>query len=165
MPSCDQPAGGERVLDGPEVLRRLEAKDMTPEGALRVVCEAVDLYDRERKERGKQAGPLGMLGPSVYQYLAQDRSAFEDFRPYRTAAVAQGMVRSEGPVGRALRALEAHGFISLRKVGYSFSYKLLVPEAALLSLVEWLSDPRLNEESRELAAQVAAVLEEMRRPR
>jgi hypothetical protein len=149
-------------LDGPEVVRRLEAEGMAPEEAMRVLCEAVDLHGRQRKERGKQAGPLGTLGPSVYRYLAQVDSAFEHFTPYRTAAVAQGMVRSEGPVGRAFKALEAHGFISLRKVGYSFSYKLLVPEAGLLSLVEWLSDPDLNDESREVAAQITAVLEDMR---
>lgn len=129
---------------------------------MRLACEALDLYDRERKERGKQAGPLGTLGPSVYRHLAYGQAAFEDLTQYRSAQLARDMVRSRGAVDRALSALAEHGFIVLAKRGYSFSDRLVVPEAALVSFVEWLSDPELNKESRELAAKLAAILEETR---
>lgn len=128
------------------------------ERALDVLCSSVDDYDRERKERGKHAGPLGYVAHYVFRHLAYGVAAFEEFTPYRTRDIALEINRSIGAVSRALKALEEHGFIILHKVGYSFSYRLRVQEAALRSLVSSNSDLVLNEFCHELAAQVETVL-------
>ncbi|HEX8312482.1 MAG TPA: hypothetical protein VF614_14265 [Chthoniobacteraceae bacterium] len=148
----------QRELDGREVMDRLISLGLEFERALEVLCSSVDEYDRERKERGKPTGPLGYVAQYVFRHLAHGVAAFEEFTPYRSRDIALEINRSLGAVSRALKALEEHGFISLHKVGYSFSYRLRVQEEALRSLVRSNSSPGLNEYCHELAAQVETVL-------
>jgi DNA-binding MarR family transcriptional regulator len=138
-----------------EVFRRLMEGGLDEREALRVLTDSVDLWDRLRKERGSRRGPLGLTASRLYEHLAFGPGAFAEFTPYRGGDLAHEVRLSRGTIARAMTALEAHGFIALRKIGYSFSYRLLLPRAALRDYVEYNSDPILNDQCRDLAARVS----------
>jgi hypothetical protein len=124
--------------------------------ALRIICDAATAFDRAGKGYGQHSGPLGNAGCALYAKLLH-ADAFDTNTPYRTAEVAQATKLAKSSVHQAIQRLIAHHFLFQEKRGYSFLYRVSVPDDAMWALGEYCDDPELNECTRELGARVRAL--------
>lgn len=128
-------------------IQRLLAADISPDGVIEIADGAVWRYDINRKLKGKQGGPLGVTGCTVYRAMTRtsdyepDIGAFAEFRAFTVETTSADVVMSKGAVGSAFNRLIEHGFAAKRRDGRQFSVKLLLPALALTELGEdWVAN-------------------------
>lgn len=123
------------------------------EDAIEFAVEAAEIFDRNRKVFGRQGGPIGTSGRSIYRALCHnshyepDPKAFLDFRPFSGECLAEQLTRGRNSVAAAVRRLVDHGFIERRREGRGFLMRLQVPTSALIEYCEHFASIEDRQES------------------